>query len=99
MCSSRCVRSGAVIANASSRPGRQRTVSRSTTTKQTRRRATAIDERAHGMTPEKWARLRAKTNDQVQAEARADHTALPVEDRKSRLGRVAHVSLAKRIRW
>jgi DNA-binding transcriptional regulator YiaG len=51
------------------------------------------------MTPEKWARLRAKTNDQVLAEARADSAALPVEDRKPRLGRVARVSLAKRIRW
>ena len=26
----------------------------------------AIDETAHGVTPEKWARLRAKTNDQGQ---------------------------------
>jgi putative transcriptional regulator len=52
------------------------------------------------MTPEKWARLRAKANDQVLAEARADPTALPVEDRKSgSLGRAGHVSLAKRIRW
>jgi len=51
------------------------------------------------MTPEKWARLRAKTNDQVLAEARTDPTALPVEDRKARLGRVAPVSPAKRIRW
>ena len=33
------------------------------------------------MTPERWARLRAKTNDQVLAEARGDPTALPVEDR------------------
>jgi hypothetical protein len=32
----------------------------------------ANDEKAHGMTPERWARLRAKTNDQVLAEARAD---------------------------
>ena len=56
--------------------------------------------RAHGMTPEKWARLRAKTNDQVLAEARADSTALPVEDRRTGgLGRVGRVSLAKRIRW
>ena len=51
------------------------------------------------MTPEKWARLRAKTNDQVLAEGRADPDARPVEDRKGRLGRVALVSLAKRIRW
>jgi putative transcriptional regulator len=52
------------------------------------------------MTPEKWARLRAKTNDQVLAEARADSTALPVEDRRAAgLGRVGRVSLAKRIRW
>jgi len=59
-----------------------------------------IDENAHGMTPEKWARLRSKSNDQVLAEARADPTALPVEDRKSgNLGSVGRVSLAKRIRW
>ena len=52
------------------------------------------------MTPEKWARLRAKTNDQVLAEARADAAALPVEDRKpGSLGRAGRVSLAKRIRW
>jgi putative transcriptional regulator len=51
------------------------------------------------MTPAKWARLRAKMNDQVLAEARADATALPVEDRRGRLGRVGRVSLAKRIRW
>jgi putative transcriptional regulator len=59
-----------------------------------------IDEKAHGMTPVKWARLRAKTNNQVLAEARADLTALPVEDRKpGSFGRVGRVSLAKRIRW
>ena len=58
-----------------------------------------IDERAHGMTPENWARLRAKMNDQVLTEARADPTALPVEDREAHLGRAARVSLAKRIRW
>ena len=51
------------------------------------------------MSPEKWARLRAKTNDHVLVEARADPDARPVEDRKDRLGRVARVSLAKRIRW
>ena len=52
------------------------------------------------MTPEKWARLRSKTNDQVLVEARADSTALPVEDRRAGgLGRVGRVSLAKRIRW
>jgi len=51
------------------------------------------------MTLERWARLRAKINDQVLAEARADPDALPVEDRKARLGRVGRVSPAKRIRW
>jgi putative transcriptional regulator len=52
------------------------------------------------MTPEKWARLRSKTNDQVLTEARADPTALPVEDRKpDSLGPVGRVSRAKRIRW
>jgi putative transcriptional regulator len=51
------------------------------------------------MTPARWARLRAKTNDQVVVEARADRDARPVEDRKGRLGRAGRVSLAKRIRW
>jgi putative transcriptional regulator len=51
------------------------------------------------MTPERWARLRSKTDDLVLAEARADPTALPFEDRKARIGRVARVSPAKRIRW
>jgi putative transcriptional regulator len=60
----------------------------------------AIDEKAHGMTPERWARLRAKTHDQVLTDARADPTALPVEDRKpGSLGPAGRVSLAKRIRW
>ena len=75
-------------------------MSKTTTTKQTRRRRVTIDENAHGMTPEKWARLRSKTNDQVLAEARADPTALPVEDRKpGSLGPVGRVSLVKHIRW
>ena len=61
---------------------------------------TAINEKAHGMTPAKWARLRAKTNDQVLADARADSSALPVEDRKpGSLGAAGRVSAAKRIRW
>jgi putative transcriptional regulator len=52
------------------------------------------------MTPEKWARLRIKTNAQVLAAARADPDALPVEDRDPRsIGSVGRVSLAKRIRW
>jgi putative transcriptional regulator len=52
------------------------------------------------MTTRKWARLRAKTNAQVLAEARADGNALPIEDRNPRsLGPVGRVSLAKRIRW
>ncbi|HEY7243040.1 MAG TPA: transcriptional regulator [Xanthobacteraceae bacterium] len=52
------------------------------------------------MTPEKWAKLRAKTNDQVLSEARADPTALPAEDRNpASLGPVGRVSPAKRIRW
>jgi putative transcriptional regulator len=52
------------------------------------------------MTPKKWARLRAKTTEQVLAEARSDPDALPVEDRHPRsLGSVGRVSLAKRIRW
>jgi len=65
-----------------------------------RHRQKKIDENANGMTPEKWARLRSKTNRQVLNEARADPTALPVEDRKrSSLGPVGRVSLPKRIRW
>jgi hypothetical protein len=52
------------------------------------------DESAHGMTRQKWARLRAKTNEQILAEARADPDALPVEDRDPRsLGPVGRVSL------
>ena len=52
------------------------------------------------MTPAKWARLRAKSIDRVLAEARAEATALPVEDRRADgLGRAGRVSLAKRIRW
>lgn len=52
------------------------------------------------MTPEMWARLRAMTNDEVLAAARADPDALPVEDRKPRsLGPARHVSLARRLRW
>lgn len=67
--------------------------------KQTRRRR-MIDEKAHGMTPEQWARLRAKTHDQVLTEARADPTALPVEDRRpDSLGPAGRVSLVKRVRW
>jgi putative transcriptional regulator len=52
------------------------------------------------MTRAKWARLRSKTNDQILAEARADPTALPVEDRKpGGLGPAGRIALAKRIRW
>src|SRR5262249_30853492 len=52
------------------------------------------------MTPDKWARLRAKTNDQVLAEARSDSDVRPVQARKAgSLGRAGRVSLAKRIRW
>src|SRR5438309_1950555 len=92
--------SSAGTANASFRPERRPTVSRTTTTRRTRRSRVQIDENAHGMTPEKWARLRSKTNNQVLAEARADPTALPVEDRKAgSLGPVGRVSLAKRVRW
>src|SRR5436309_2004360 len=65
-----------------------------------RNREKRIDEDANGMTPEKWAKLRSKTDRQVLDEARADPTALPVEDRKrGSLGPVGRVSLPKRIRW
>jgi putative transcriptional regulator len=88
------------IANGSSRPERQRTLSRTITTKKTRRGKGRVDESAHGMTPAKWAHLRSKTNDQVLAEARADSGALPVEDREpGSLGPAGRVALAKRIRW
>jgi putative transcriptional regulator len=71
-----------------------------TATKRTRRTGMRTDENAHGMTRQKWARLRAKTNEQILAEARADPDALPVEDRDPRsLGPVGRVSFAKRIRW
>jgi putative transcriptional regulator len=59
-----------------------------------------IDERAHGMTPEMWARLRTRSKEQVLAEARADPDAMPVEDRRpGSLGPAGKSSLAKRIRW
>jgi putative transcriptional regulator len=68
--------------------------------KQTRPSGEPIDENAYGMTPERWSRLRAKTNEQVLAEARADSDARPVEDRKARsLGPVGRVSSIKRTRW
>lgn len=52
------------------------------------------------MTPEMWALLRAKTNADVLAEARADPDGLPVEDRRpGSLGPTARASLVKRIRW
>lgn len=52
------------------------------------------------MTPEKWARLRARTNEQILAEARADPDAVPLEDREpASLGPVGRVAFAKRIRW
>ena len=68
--------------------------------KRTHRSRVRIDENAHGMTPEKWARLRAMTNANVVTAARADPEALPVEDRKpGSLGPAGRVALAKRIRW
>jgi putative transcriptional regulator len=52
------------------------------------------------MAPEMWARLRAKTNAEVLAEARADPDAPPVEDRRpGSLGPVGRASPVKRIRW
>lgn len=75
-------------------------MSAKTTTKRTSRKRPKIDETAHGMTPEMWARLRAKTDEEVLAEARADPDALPVEDRRpGSLGPARHVSLACRVRW
>lgn len=75
-------------------------MSRTTTIKRTTVKPRRIDERAHGMSPEAWARLRAKSNEQVLADARADPDALPVEDRKvGQLGKASRVSLARRIRW
>jgi hypothetical protein len=47
---------------------------------------------AHGMTPAKWAWLRAEKNNQVWAEARADSAALQVEDRGAAGGRVRGVT-------
>lgn len=75
-------------------------MSKRNTTKRTHRSGTPIDESAHGMTPEMWARLRSRTNEEVLAEARADPDAGPVEDRRpGSLGPVGRVSLVKRIRW
>jgi putative transcriptional regulator len=52
------------------------------------------------MTPQMWARLRAKTSDEVLAEARADPDALPIEERRrGSLGPTERASLAKHIRW
>lgn len=70
------------------------------TTKRTSRKSAGFDETAHGMTPEAWARLRALTNDEVLAAARADPDARPVEDRApGSLTPPARVSHARRIRW
>ena len=52
------------------------------------------------MTPEMWALLRAKTNVEVLAEARADPDALPIEDRPpGSVGPTGRMSPVKRIRW
>jgi putative transcriptional regulator len=52
------------------------------------------------MTPQMWARLRGKTNDEVLAAARKDPDARPLEDRDpTTLGPARHLSLAKRVRW
>jgi putative transcriptional regulator len=75
-------------------------MSKTTTTKRTRRSGVRIDERAHGMTPEMWTRLRSKTNEEVLAQARRDPDARPVEDRRpGSLGPVGRASPVKRIRW
>ena len=60
----------------------------------------SIDENAHGMTPEMWARLRAKTDEEALAAARADPDAQSLEDRRiGSLGPVEKSSLSKRTRW
>ena len=52
------------------------------------------------MTPDMWARLRAKTNEEVLAAARADPDARPAEDRRpGSLGSAGATSRVKRIRW
>jgi len=52
------------------------------------------------MTPEMWARLRAKTNEEVLAAARNDPDTRPLEDRDpASLTPARHLSIAKRIRW
>jgi putative transcriptional regulator len=52
------------------------------------------------MTPQMWARLRGKTNDEVLAAARKDPDACPLEDRDlTTLPPARHLSPAKRVRW
>ena len=52
------------------------------------------------MTPERWARLRAKSNAEVLSKASADVDAQPAEGPEAgSLGPVGHVSAVKRIRW
>ena len=53
-----------------------------------------------GMSPQMWARLREKTNDQILAAARRDPDARPLEDRDpATLSPARHLSPAKRVRW
>ena len=53
-----------------------------------------------GMSPQMWARLREKTNDQILAAARGDPDARPLEDRDPMtLSPARHLSPAKRVRW
>ena len=68
-----------------------------TTTKRIRNKAARIGESDHGMTPAMWARLRSKTNAEVEAAARTDPDNPPMT--KAEAAQMSRVSLAKRARW
>ena len=51
----------------------------------------------YGMTPAMWARLRSKTNAEVEAAARTDPDNPPLT--KAEAAQMRRVSLAKRARW
>ena len=51
----------------------------------------------YGMTPAMWARLRSKTNAEVEAAARTDPDNPPMT--KAEAAQMRRVSLAKRARW
>ena len=58
------------------------------------RRATRVDQ--YGMTPEHWARLRAKTEEEIMAASLADPDAQPLS--KAKLARMKRIARAKFLR-